>query len=174
MRHRELSDTIDLMTVLPIVTGEDSDILHTKTQKIAGVNKEVQTLIKNMKETMQKAEGLGIAAPQVGSTQRVCIARIGKRVTALINPAITWKSEETGVHEEGCLSLPGVWLRITRPTDIVVTYQDETGATQERKLSGMDARVVQHEIDHLDGVLITDYMEASTTNLNNQEHESAL
>lgn len=128
--------------------------------KAAKVTKEIKELAKNMAETMVEANGVGLAAPQVNSSVRMCLAPINGQVRALINPEITQKSKETDVDEEGCLSLPGVFLPITRSTRITLKYTDIKGKPQELKLEGFEARVVQHETDHLDGVLIVDYSKA--------------
>lgn len=146
------------MAILPIITGADTPVLRTKTADVPQVTKEIKKLIADMEDTVKKAQGAGIAGPQVGESLRLCLALIGKKMTPLINPYITWKSEETCVIEEGCLSLPGTtWRHIERPSEIVLKYIDLKGKAQERKLTGYDARVVQHEVDHLDGVLIVDY-----------------
>lgn len=110
-----------------------------------------------MMDTVEKAEGLGIAAPQVNVSLRVCLANILGKMTPLVNPEITWKSDETSVMEEGCLSLPGIDVSVPRAVEIIVAYLDEKGQPQERRLHDLDARVVQHETDHLNGVLIVDY-----------------
>lgn len=145
------------MSILPIVIGPDNPILRKKTKKVGQVTKEVQKLAKDMAETMQEANGVGLAAPQVGSDLRLCLVPINGIAKALIDPEITWKSEETNIDEEGCLSLPGVYLPITRSTAITIKYTDVKGVAQERRLEGFEARVAQHETDHLDGVLIVDY-----------------
>jgi peptide deformylase len=110
-----------------------------------------------MEDTTVAAEGLGLAAPQVGSSHRLCIAKIGGRLVPLMNPYITWKSAETDVMEEGCLSLPGINVDVERSSTIVVTYIDMKGKSHERRLQNLEARIVQHEVDHLEGVLIVDY-----------------
>lgn len=148
------------MTVLPIVTGAKSPILRTKTKKVPVLTKEIKMLIKDMEQTTLAAKGAGIAAPQVNRTERICIALISKKLTPLVNPEILRRSTETDTMEEGCLSLPNVWLQITRPKEIVVKFLSITGKERELKLSGFDARVVQHEVDHLEGVLIVDYQKA--------------
>lgn len=145
------------MAILEIVTGADTPVLRQKTEQIAKVDKSTQKLIKDMIETVQKAEGAGLAAPQIGKSLRLCIVMMNGKFTPLINPEITWASEETDLMEEGCLSLPGVWLKVERPTKIRLTYLDHKGKNQERELSDFAARVVQHEVDHLEGVLIVDY-----------------
>lgn len=145
------------MAVLPLVIGEHNPILRKQTKDVPKVTKDVLKLIDNMLDTMTEAKGAGLAAPQVGRTERVCIALIGKKIVPLINPHILWRSEATSIAEEGCLSLPDVWLNISRPNDITVEYMTTTGKKRELKLSGFDARVVQHEVDHLEGILITDH-----------------
>jgi len=152
------------MTPLPIITGEDNPVLRTKTEKIPTITKDILKLVKNMQETVDDAKGAGLAAPQIGKSLRVCIALINGKQTPLINPKITWRSGKKDSMEEGCLSLPGIWLPIKRPVAITLTYQDAKGKDQERKLKDFDARVVQHEIDHLEGVLIVDYPQENPTN----------
>lgn len=146
------------MTVLPIVTGQDTEVLRTKTQQVPKVTKEIKKLIKDMQDTVVKAEGLGIAAPQIGKSLRLCLALFNGKMNPLINPEIIWKSEETSIMEEGCLSLPGQDVKVERPVEVTIRYLDEKGEEQERRLHDLDARVVQHEIDHLEGVLIVDYL----------------
>ncbi len=143
--------------ILPIVIGADAPVLRTKAQPVSGATKEVLKLVKDMQETLKHAKGAGLAAPQVGMSQRVILAQIGRRTVTMINPDILSRSTETAVAEEGCLSLPGLWTDVPRAVAITVRYVDEKGQPQERKLENMDARVVQHEVDHLNGVLIVDY-----------------
>lgn len=148
------------MSILPILTGADNPVLRARTKRVPAITKDVKKLLHDMEETTIKADGLGIAAPQIGSDLRVCIARIHGRLTPMVNPEVTWKSKVTDVAEEGCLSLPNVWVQVPRAVDIVVKYQTLRGDTKELKLADMDARVVQHETDHLDGKLIVDYTSA--------------
>lgn len=110
-----------------------------------------------MEQTLLEVEGLGIAAPQVGQSLRMCLAKIGNRIIPLINPTITWKSDDQEIAEEGCLSLPGISVSVPRAKHIIVHFLDTKGTSQERKLSNLSARIVQHEVDHLDGILIVDY-----------------
>lgn len=149
------------MAVLPIVTGADSPILRTKTKNVATVTKDILQLVGDMERTCNDADGLGIAAPQVGVSQRLCLAKINGKLTPLINPRITQRSDNVTSMEEGCLSLPGINVDVVRPVSIVVQYLDAAGKPQERALRGMDARVVQHEVDHLEGILIVDYLPAN-------------
>ncbi len=145
------------MTPLPILTGETNPILRRKTRKVERVTKEVKQLIKDMQETLE-GKGVGLAAPQVGVSLRLCIAALEGKVTPLINPLITSRGAEKAMDQEGCLSLPETWVLVPRPVEIVVKYMDARGISKEKKLSGFDARVVQHEVDHLDGRLIVDYV----------------
>lgn len=149
------------MAILPIITGAQTPVLRTKTKRIAKVTKEILKLLKDMEDTLIKADGLGLAAPQVNHSLRLCLAKIGGRVTPLINPDITWRSTESDVVEEGCLSLPGLWADVRRPISIILTYLNARGEEQERKLTGLEARIVQHEVDHLEGVLIVDYKQTA-------------
>jgi len=150
------------VAVLPIITGAESTVLRTKTAKITSFGKELQKLIGNLLDTVHVAEGAGLAAPQIGISERVTVARIGADFLPLVNPEIIWKSDQVELAEEGCLSLPNVWLQIPRSTAIILHYQNETGDEKERKLEGFDARVVQHEVDHLEGKLIVDFHKEST------------
>ncbi len=153
------------MAILQIVQGAEAPVLREKCESIRQVDKKLQKLISNMKETMLDAKGVGIAAPQIGESRRVIICRFeanepGEKIVAMVNPEITWFSEETSVEEEGCLSLPGVFRKIERPDAIQVTFQDEKGNQQTLKYQGFDARIVQHEVDHINGVLFIDYPQA--------------
>lgn len=145
------------MSALEIITGADSPVLRTKTKPVAKVTKEIKQLLRDMQETTIAADGLGIAAPQIGRSERVCIVQMSEKLTPLVNPQITFRSEEQETAEEGCLSLPGIWVQVPRATTIHLTYLDTKGTEQERILTDMNARIVQHEVDHLEGKLIVDY-----------------
>jgi peptide deformylase len=145
------------------VTGADTPVLRTEGIKVPKVTKEILRLIKNMEETLEDEGGLGLAAPQIGESKQICLARFAGKLNVLINPEITWRSEETIMEEEGCLSLPKITVEVSRPREVAITYLNEKGEKQERHLIDMDARVVQHETDHLNGVMIVDYMKSSIT-----------
>lgn len=153
------------MAALPIVTGEDAPVLRAPTKLVGKPTKETLALIKDMEDTVKKADGLGLAAPQVGQSLRLCLAKIGRKIVPLIDPEIVWRSDAMDIAEEGCLSLPGLWRNVPRPTAIVLRFISAKGEEEERRLTGLDARVVQHEVDHLDGVLIVDYPVISPTDL---------
>jgi peptide deformylase len=145
------------VSVLPIVTGADTPILRAKTKPVAKVTKELSKLLKDMEDTVRKEDGLGIAAPQVNRSERVCLVKLNGRFLPLVNPQIIRKSADMESAEEGCLSLPETWVQVPRSISIVVKYLDARGHEQERMLDHMPARIVQHEVDHLDGKLIVDY-----------------
>jgi peptide deformylase len=114
--------------------------------------------VERMGELMQDALGIGLAATQLGVLHRVLVYRAYAEddLTALVNPVIEWSSDELEVAEEGCLSLPGVHVEVERPARVRVRAQDPSGEPVEVEAEGLRARVIQHEIDHLDGILILD------------------
>ena len=146
-------------------------ILHKKCKKIVNFDSAIRSLVKDMRETMKANDGIGLAAPQIGKSIALCIVEIpteSKRYrhiknfvsspfTVLINPKIIQVSNKRATELEGCLSIPGVGVKVERPIGIIVRAQDEYGKTQEIKASALFARAIQHEIDHLNGILITDY-----------------
>jgi len=145
------------MSPLPILTGADNPILRSKTKNVPKVTKDILKFLKDMEDTLEKADGLGLAAPQVGSLHRLCLVKLNGKVIPLINPEISSRSADQEYAEEGCLSLPDIWVQVPRPVSIVVKYLNAKGQEQERMLDHIDARIVQHEVDHLEGKLILDY-----------------
>lgn len=123
----------------------------------------LHTLLKDMADTMYKAEGVGLAAPQVGILRRVVVIDIGEGLIELINPEIIAVSEETQCGREGCLSLPGRQGVVTRPYAVRVKAQDRSGEPFEMEGEGFLARAMCHEIDHLDGQLYIDVMDRELT-----------
>ena len=127
------------------------------------ITDEVRDLVKDMKETMLSENGIGLSAPQVGVNLRVIVVQLmsaGKLVgpvQEMINPVITNYSDDTMEYEEGCLSIPGEYIRINRPRSIHVKFQTLSGKYKKWYLKGLEARIVQHELDHLNGVLMSDY-----------------
>jgi len=122
------------------------------------VLKTLRNQVARMAGIMTDAFGVGLAAPQLGISQRVLVYRVGQDapVIALVNPEVDWKGEESEQMEEGCLSIPGIQLDVDRPVHVRVRAHDEQGDERTVEASGLEARVIQHEIDHLDGVLILD------------------
>lgn len=149
------------MTVLKIQTGKENPILRQKSTPIDSIDKSVKKLAKDMLETMNANNGLGIAAPQVGLNKRMFITTINmgtdhEGLITMINPEFEFLNDEEETGEEGCLSLPELYKPVTRHKYIRVKYQDLKGNNHMLDLSGLNARVIQHETDHLDGILFID------------------
>ena len=122
------------------------------------ITEDVEDLVENMKETMVFENGIGLAAPQVGVNLRIIVVRmLDSPIQEMINPTIKYASEKRVSFEEGCLSIRGHYVDILRPKVIKVKFQNIQGKYKNWTLKGLEGRVVQHEIDHLDGVLMTDY-----------------
>ena len=129
------------------------------------ITPEILTLLDDMITTMYAEEGIGLAAPQVNISKRVVVIDVAKKDDGetpnplrIINPEIIAKSDTKTILDEGCLSLPEMRVDVERPDHITVRYLDETGATREIEANGLLAKAFQHEIDHLDGILIFDYL----------------
>ena len=142
---------------------EPDPILRKKCQPIENVDDELRKLMKDMLETMYKAPGIGLAAIQVGILKRVVVVDISKddqekHPLFFVNPEITYRSKETSVYEEGCLSLPGQFAEIERPAECHLKYIDFNGKEKELKADGLLSTCIQHEVDHLNGVLFIDYL----------------
>src|SRR5690625_3438420 len=142
------------MAVLPIVK-DPADVLRRKAKPVTRVTKRIQKLIKDMADTMYDAKGVGLAAPQVGVSEQVIVADDGEGLVCLINPRITAR-EGSEVDVEGCLSIPDIVAYVERATAVEVEGMDERGRPVRRRIEGHLARIIQHEVDHLHGVLITD------------------
>ncbi|MBN2096026.1 peptide deformylase [Candidatus Peregrinibacteria bacterium] len=152
---------------LVIETGQDNQILRRKSEPIKTIDKKILRLLKEMEKSMKEEKGVGLAAPQVGRNVRMILVLLNnKNLIPMINPEIIDHSDKTEVGEEGCLSLPGIWGNVERYHEITVKYLDEKGTDRILKLEGFNARVVQHEIDHLNGILFTDYLDAEDSLLN--------
>lgn len=151
------------MTFLKIEKGKDNLILRTVSKPVKKIDRRMIKFIKDMVETMFHENGVGLAAPQVGVNERVVICRFNhdtdhELIVPMINPVITRKSEEMVLHEEGCLSLPKEFDSIARHASLTVKYQDAKGRENTLKLSGFNARIVQHELDHIDAGLYIDHL----------------
>ena len=133
-------------------------VLKTKARPVERFDDALKQEVARMGKLMHDSIGIGLAAPQLGVSNRVLVYRVepDSPVQALVNPEIAWKSRELETMEEGCLSLPGVHVDVERPLHVTVTAQDASGEHITIEASGLEARVIQHEIDHLDGVLILD------------------
>ena len=139
---RKLGDPVLKSSATPVDRFDDS--LRTQVSRMAGI--------------MSDAIGIGLAAPQLGISQRLLVYRVGPDapLIALANPELEWSSDDLEAGEEGCLSIPGVAVDVERPVHVRVRAQDEAGAERVVEASGLEARVIQHEVDHLNGVLILD------------------
>jgi peptide deformylase len=144
--------------------------LKTRARPVAAKdNDAVRALIPRMFATMYAAPGIGLAAPQVGTLLRLFVVDLmpddKPTPMVLINPEIFAASKETAIREEGCLSLPGQYAEVERPAHVVIRYEDETGARRQVEADGLLAACLQHEIDHLDGILFVDHLSALKRNM---------
>ncbi|HFC13005.1 MAG TPA: peptide deformylase [Anaerolineae bacterium] len=175
------------MALLEIVTQEtDEESLRTVASEIKNVkDAELQTLINDMIDTLHEAEGVGLAAPQVGRKIKLAIIETlpdydeddepieGTRdLYVIINPKIVWSSRKTMDGIEGCLSIPGYLGEVERPFAIRVQALDRHGRKKRYRLKGWDARIFQHEIDHLNGILYTDILTSADRYWTEEEYEA--
>ena len=151
------------MTFIPIRIIPDP-VLRKRAEIITTVDKRVATFMDDMLESMYKAHGIGLAANQVGSLERVIVVDIsdernGNKALLMANPEVTWSDpEETFTYSEGCLSIPGQYADVTRPRRIRATYLDQKGIKREIEAEDLLSQCIQHEIDHLNGVLFIDHL----------------
>ncbi len=131
-------------------------ILKKKAEEIKEINEEVKKLSRDMIETMKANQGIGLAGPQIGESKRIIIVQTEQGPVCFINPEIVKKSKETEVVEEGCLSVPGVFLKIKRAKEVEVSALNLQGKKVYIKAKGLVAIIFQQEIDHLNGILIID------------------
>ncbi len=151
------------MSLRPILIHPDPR-LKTVADSVPEVDDAIRRLADDMLETMYDAPGIGLAAPQVGVGKRLlvmdCVKEEGAapRPMVLINPEITWSSDDLNVYEEGCLSIPEQYADVERPAEVEVSWTDLDGKARSERFDGLWATCVQHEIDHLDGRLFIDYL----------------
>ena len=146
----------------PIIIIPDP-LLKTVSAPVERVDGRVRALMDDMAETMYAAPGIGLAAIQVGIPERLVVMDVSRdeeerQPLYLVNPQVVWTSEETSVYEEGCLSIPEYYEEVERPAECTVRYLDRDGAEREMQCTGLMSTCVQHEIDHLDGVLFIDHI----------------
>lgn len=145
------------------------DRLREVSKPVAEITPQVKALVEDMFETMYDAPGIGLAAIQIGVPERIVTMDLAKREKegdeepksaprVFINPEIVWKSEEQAPYEEGCLSIPDYYEEVERPAKVRVRYMDLDGKQHEEDAEGLFATCIQHEVDHLDGVLFIDYL----------------
>jgi peptide deformylase len=150
------------MAKLPIVLAPDP-VLKQICQPVDVIDDDVRARLDDMLDTMYAAPGIGLSAPQVADGRRLIVCDVardgeGPQAYRMINPEITWQSEEQVQAEEGCLSIPDHYGEVSRFREIKVTYLDPEGESQELEANGLLSACLQHEIDHLDGVLFIDYL----------------
>ena len=160
------------MAVLPLVIAPDP-VLKKKAQAIDVVDDAVRSFMDDMLDTMYDAQGIGLAANQVGDLRRILVMDVAqkededapKEPIVMANPKITWSSEELNVYQEGCLSIPDQYADVERPAEVKVTFLDRDGVEQSVHAAGILATCIQHEIDHLNGILFTDHISALKRNM---------
>jgi peptide deformylase len=153
------------VTKLEIITLPDRK-LRTKSVAVERIDDDLRRFLDDMLETMYEAPGIGLAAIQVGIGRRIAVVDVAKREDEdaepnpifLINPQILSSSDERSIHEEGCLSIPEYYADVERPASVRVGFLDRNGKPQELEANGILATCLQHEIDHMDGVLFIDYL----------------
>ena len=153
------------MSLRRILTVDaDMAVLKQVSTPVAGVDDDLRALMDDMLETMYDAPGIGLAAIQIGVAKRVLVMDISRGEDApreprhFVNPEILWASEETAPYEEGCLSVPDIFDEVERPARVRLRYLDYHGESIEEEADGLYATCIQHEIDHLDGVLFLDHL----------------
>jgi peptide deformylase len=157
------------MAIRPIIIAPDP-VLKAKAKPVENIDGGIVRLMDDMLETMYRAPGIGLAAPQIGILQRVIVVDVADKDEkpqhfAMANPEILWKSDETSVHNEGCLSLPDHYADVTRPKQVRLRYIDRDGEVRELDADNLLATCVQHEIDHLNGVLFIDHISLLKRNM---------
>ncbi|MGX1788067.1 peptide deformylase [Bosea sp. NPDC055332] len=155
------------MAIRPLVILPDS-MLRKVSAPIGDITPEIRKLAEDMLETMYDAPGIGLAAIQIGEPVRLVTLDVSKKAEegeeqarepmVFINPEVTWRSDELSVYEEGCLSIPEYYEEVERPARVKVVYRDLDGKAHEIEADGLLATCLQHEIDHLNGVLFIDYL----------------
>ncbi len=157
------------MAILPIIVAPDPR-LKQKCKPVAAVDAAVARLMDDMLETMYAAPGIGLAAPQIGDARRIIVVDIAHRDEApdplrMANPELVAASEGLAAHDEGCLSLPEHFAEVVRPSRVRVRYLDQDNKRQEIETDGLLAVCLQHEMDHLDGILFVDHVSALKRNM---------
>ena len=150
------------MALLPIIHVPDT-VLRQTAQPVRDITDATRQMLDDMAETMYDAPGIGLAANQIGILKRVIVMDCARddeppALWKMFNPEIIWRSDEAAKMEEGCLSIPGHNAEVKRPAEVHVAYLDSDGQKQEMQATGLLAACVQHEIDHLDGVLFIDHL----------------
>jgi peptide deformylase len=144
-------------------------ILRKPTHPVRPGSPEARAVAETLREAFGRVAGLGLAANQLGFLSRMAIVVLGKEggenhndsePIIMLNPRVLWRSEDISLEEEGCLSIPGIWAEVPRAKAVRVQYQDEEGKRHTLEVAGLNARLIQHELDHLEGVLFIDHLSA--------------
>jgi len=141
---------------MELITGEKNRTLRQKSLPIEHISEKTYLLVDEMKQVMEKNNGIGLAAIQLGQPERIIICQVDNKNYVFINPVITKFSKDSSVMEEGCLSLPNYFGEVERPSKITLKALNLKGKKVKMKAFGLLARVIQHEVDHLDGILFID------------------
>ncbi|WP_374275895.1 peptide deformylase [Brevundimonas sp.] len=163
---------MSLRRILTVDKPADLQVLKQVCAPVAAIDEDVKTLAADMLETMYDAPGIGLAAIQIGDLRRVVVMDVGdgepddasedaepaRNPMVFVNPEILWASDELSTYEEGCLSIPDYFDEVKRPARVRVAWLDLDGQRQEREADGLFATCIQHEIDHLNGVLFIDHL----------------
>jgi peptide deformylase len=152
------------MAILTVIAAPDPR-LKARCRKVAAVDDDTRRLMDDMLETMYRFVGIGLAAPQVGVAKRIVVCDVARRdepprPLKLVNPEVVWESADLEIREEGCLSVPEHYADVERPSEVRVRYLDERGESREIHANGVLSVCLQHEIEHLDGVLFIDHLSA--------------
>lgn len=157
------------MARLPIVLAPDP-VLKKTCDPVEAIGDDVRRMLDDMLETMYAAPGIGLSAPQVADDRRLIVCDVARenedpQPYRMVNPEIVWRSDELVVAEEGCLSIPDHYAEVCRAREIRVAYRDPDDGEQELAADGLLAACIQHEIDHLDGILFIDYLSSLKRNI---------
>lgn len=157
------------MTMLDIINVPDP-LLKSLSDPVEKVDDALRQLMDNMLDTMYGAPGIGLAAIQVGVPRRVIVLDVEgddeiKKPLYFVNPEVVWESPEISVYNEGCLSVPDHYAEVERPASVKIKYLDYDGKAQEQQMDGLLSTCIQHEIDHLDGIVFIDYLSRLKRNM---------
>lgn len=173
---KAMTDVMDRYEIIKV----PDPVLKQVAKEVGGVDEALRAQVEKMLHTMYRAPGIGLAANQVGLLNRVIVMDTAQREEpetrdpiAMINPEIIWESEEPSVWEEGCLSIPGQYADVERPLKVRVQYIDLSGKKQEGEFEGLASHCVQHEIDHLNGVLFIDHLSTLKRNMLMKRYKKA-
>ena len=156
---------MELFTLENKADSEKDRCLRQKAAPVKNINEEIRNIALNMIKIMQDGKGVGLAGPQVGLLKRIFVTQTeGNEPRIFINPSIIWTSQEQLNYEEGCLSLPGAYAEVKRPGQIKIQAWNEKGRAFTLEVSGILARVIQHEYDHLEGILFIDRLSEQKRN----------